>query len=107
MLTRTLSLVLTVLLGGALAACGGADAPATHDHDDHEGHDHGAAVPGAKGDYPLDTCVVSGEPLGSMGAPYVVTHDGTEVLLCCEGCVEEFEQSPDKYVKAVRAAAKR
>ena len=33
-----------------------------------------AAATGADETYPLQTCVVSGEKLGSMGAPYVVTH---------------------------------
>jgi hypothetical protein len=34
--------------------------------------------------YPLKTCVVSDEKLGEMGAPYVFTHEGHEVKLCCK-----------------------
>jgi YHS domain-containing protein len=41
--------------------------------------------------YALATCPVSGEKLGSMGAPIVKTYNGREVRLCCKGCVKEFE----------------
>lgn len=47
--------------------------------------------------YPLDTCPVSGEKLGSMGDPLVLAYDGREVRLCCKGCVRSFEKDPDKY----------
>jgi YHS domain-containing protein len=56
------------------------------------------------GGYPLDTCVVSGEPLGSMGDPVVVKHEGREVKLCCEGCVDSFKKDPEKYLKKIDAA---
>lgn len=52
--------------------------------------------------YPLDTCVVSGEPLGSMGEPIVVEHEGTTVKLCCKECIEKFESDPDKYVAKLK-----
>ncbi len=55
--------------------------------------------------YPLKTCVVSGEKLGGMGKPVAVTHDGTEVLLCCKSCMKDFKADPDKYVKMVKDAA--
>src|SRR5690606_6737623 len=34
-------------------------------------------------------CPVSGEPLGSMGAPIKVTVEGRSLFVCCEGCVED------------------
>jgi len=52
--------------------------------------------------YPLDTCVVSGEKLGSMGEPVVVTHNGTEVKLCCKGCIKKFEAEPEKFVAKLK-----
>jgi YHS domain-containing protein len=55
-------------------------------------------TPEAEADYPLDTCVVSGEKLGSMGEPYVITHEGTEVRFCCDSCLPEFKKDPDKYL---------
>lgn len=54
------------------------------------------------GDYPLTTCVVSGEELGSMGDPIVKTHEGTTVKLCCEHCIPKFEADPGKYAAMVK-----
>lgn len=47
-------------------------------------------------------CPVSGEELGSMGEPVVMTHDGKEVKLCCKNCIEKFEADPAKYASQVR-----
>jgi len=54
--------------------------------------------------YPLDTCVVSGEKLGSMGKDYVFTHEGQEVKLCCKSCLKDFKKDPAKYVKKIEEA---
>jgi len=54
--------------------------------------------------YPLKTCVVSGEKLGEMGDPYVFTHDGREVKLCCKSCLKDFNKAPAKYVKKMEEA---
>jgi YHS domain-containing protein len=48
--------------------------------------------------WPLDTCVVSGEKLGSMGDPIIKLHEGREVRFCCKGCVGMFEKDPEKYL---------
>ncbi|MFT6862821.1 MAG: YHS domain-containing protein [Akkermansiaceae bacterium] len=53
-------------------------------------------------DYPLDTCVVSGEKLGSMGEPFVITHEGTEVRFCCDSCVPKFKKDPSKYLAKLK-----
>jgi hypothetical protein len=55
--------------------------------------------------YPLKTCVVSEEALGGMGKPVKVTHDGTDVYLCCKSCLKDFNADPTKYVKMVKDAA--
>jgi len=47
--------------------------------------------------YPLTTCPVTGEVLGSMGDPIVKDYDGREVRFCCGGCVGKFEAAQDKY----------
>jgi hypothetical protein len=52
--------------------------------------------------YPLTTCVVSGEALSSMGDPVVVTHEGTEVRLCCDSCIAKFEADPAKYLEKLK-----
>ena len=54
------------------------------------------------GSYPLTTCVVSGEKLDSMGDPYVFTHEGTEVRLCCESCLDDFNKEPAKYMAKLK-----
>ncbi|MCP5537096.1 MAG: hypothetical protein H7A51_12825 [Akkermansiaceae bacterium] len=48
--------------------------------------------------YPLDTCVVSGEELGSMGDAYVFVHQGQEIKMCCKKCLKKFNADPDKYL---------
>ncbi|MFG0252275.1 MAG: hypothetical protein ACF8NJ_05310 [Phycisphaerales bacterium JB038] len=49
--------------------------------------------------YPLDTCIVSGGKLGSMGDPIVKKYDHREVRFCCAGCIGRFEAEPEKYLK--------
>ncbi|NQT12351.1 MAG: hypothetical protein HQ582_06370 [Planctomycetes bacterium] len=44
------------------------------------------------------TCPVSGELLGSMGAPIKVTVKDREVFLCCAGCKGAITEDPDKYL---------
>lgn len=57
--------------------------------------------------YPLEVCVVSGQPLGSMGEPYVFTHEGREVRLCCKVCLEAFEKDPSHYLASLERASRR
>lgn len=63
-----------------------------------------AATPKKPKPYPLKTCVVSGEKLDSMGEPYVFTHEGREVKLCCKGCLKDFNKEPAKYIKKMDEA---
>lgn len=60
-------------------------------------------------DYPLKTCVVSGETLGSMGEFVTYTHrepgkPDRVVRFCCEGCIEDFRQNTEKFLKKLDAA---
>jgi hypothetical protein len=55
-------------------------------------------------DYPLDTCVVSGESLGLMGEPVAVEVDGVVIHLCCNHCIEDIRKDPARYVSIVKAA---
>lgn len=62
-------------------------------------------------DYPLKTCVVSDEPLGSMGDWITHVHrvagkPDRKVLFCCEGCIDDFKQDPAKFLKKLDDAAK-
>ena len=55
-------------------------------------------------DYPLDTCVVSGQKLGEMGKPHQMEYKGQTVLLCCKNCVKKFNKDPEKYMAKIAAA---
>jgi hypothetical protein len=55
--------------------------------------------------YPLATCVVSDEKLGSMGEPYVFVHEGQQIKLCCDGCLKDFKKEPSKYLTKLAAPA--
>ncbi len=57
-------------------------------------------------DYPLTTCVVSGEALGGMGKTIDKVYANRLVRLCCEGCVEEFDRDPAKHFREIDAARK-
>ena len=57
--------------------------------------------------YPLDTCIVSGEKLDEMGKPYVFTHEGREIKLCCKNCLKDFKKEPAKFVKQIEEAEKK
>lgn len=57
--------------------------------------------------YPLTTCITDGEKLGSMGDPYVFTHEGQEIKLCCKGCLTDFKKDSAKYMKKLSEAEKK
>ena len=69
-----------------------------------------AAKKNAKDDYPLDSCVVSGDKLDHEGKPFEYTYKVAGkpdrlILLCCKDCVADFEKEPAKYLKKIDAAA--
>lgn len=46
-------------------------------------------------------CPVSGEMLGTMGAPEKVDVDGHTVWICCAGCKDKLLAAPDKYLAKI------
>jgi Cu(I)/Ag(I) efflux system membrane fusion protein len=46
-------------------------------------------------------CPVSGEPLGSMGAPVKVDVKGNAVFICCDGCREQLLAKPDEFLAKI------
>jgi YHS domain-containing protein len=65
----------------------------------------------ARANYPLKTCLVSDEPLGSMGDAVAYIHRAAGkpdrvVFFCCEGCIDDFKADPAKFLKKVDAAGK-
>jgi hypothetical protein len=66
----------------------------------------GAEAPAPAKPYPLSTCVVSGEKLGTMGKPFVHKFEGREVQFCCKACLKDFNKDAPKFLKKLDAAAK-
>lgn len=82
----TLAFLYSLFLGAGLVSAADAGVPAT---------------------YPLKKCVVSDEDLGTMGKAVKVTHEGTDVYLCCKACTKDFQKEAAKYVAKVKAAEKK
>jgi hypothetical protein len=60
-----------------------------------------ASKPPAKA-YPLKTCIVTDNALGSMGDERRFVHNGQEIKVCCKPCIAKFKKDPDKYLKKLR-----
>ncbi len=86
--------VLLIALGGAVLAASSQaqpQPPANQAPSTTKATGAGKAKP--TGDpYPLATCPVSGEKLGSKGEPIVKSYQGREVRFCGESCPPEFEK---------------
>ena len=95
--------VLFLVLVSLLAVSGCTSSPTTpvSDGDGHADHDHSndmsdmdkmkaelakMSPEDAASAEKQHTCPVSGEMLGTMGAPKKVDVDGEQVWICCEGC---------------------
>jgi len=65
-------------------------------------HDHGAASTGDAKPYPLKTCIVSDEKLGSMGDPIVDVYNGQQIKFCCKSCVADFKKEPQKFMAKIK-----
>ncbi|HQP09860.1 MAG TPA: YHS domain-containing protein [Candidatus Omnitrophota bacterium] len=48
-------------------------------------------------------CPVSGQEIGAMGEAVTVEYEGKVYNLCCAGCLEAFNNDPQKYIAAVNA----
>ena len=64
-----------------------------------------AVIMEQKESYPLETCVVSGGKLGSMGDPIDYVYKNQLVRFCCSGCIETFKKNPDKYLKKLNESS--
>lgn len=64
-----------------------------------------AIVVAQKKSYPLETCVISGKKLGSMGDPVQLVLDGTLVQLCCDGCTKKATARAGEMAQKVHDAA--
>ena len=48
--------------------------------------------------YPLNTCIVTDNELGSMGDVITKTYGSQEVKFCCKPCIRKFEADPAKFL---------
>src|SRR5688572_20914631 len=46
-------------------------------------------------------CVVTGEPLGSMGTPVKLTLSGEPAFICCKSCQKKAEADPAATLRKV------
>jgi hypothetical protein len=111
---KTNFLLSTTLLAFALTA---GPAIAADSHSGHGAAAKPAAAPTdaeiiarARASYPLKTCLVADEALGSMGDAVGYIHRAAGqpdrvVFVCCEGCIDDFKADPAKFLKKVDAAA--
>ncbi|NOG52793.1 MAG: hypothetical protein HND57_00435 [Planctomycetes bacterium] len=65
-----------------------------------------AVIEKQKDNYPVETCLVSGEALGGMGEPINYIIGNRLIRLCCKGCVKSVDTQPAKYMAALRKAYK-
>jgi YHS domain-containing protein len=97
--------VLAICLGVHTAATSTAPAVAQGDHSQHlsaaSSESQAAAYLGDP--YPLNTCPVTGEELGSMGGAVSYVYAGREIRFCCAPCIKSFERNPDSYLKQIDA----
>lgn len=58
----------------------------------------GAYADQQRANYALDTCVVTGAKLGSMGDPVELVAGATLVRFCCAGCLPKFKANPADFL---------
>jgi hypothetical protein len=49
--------------------------------------------------YPLKTCIVTDNDLGSMGDEQRTVYEGREIKFCCKPCEKRFLKKPAKYLE--------
>jgi hypothetical protein len=120
---------LSLLVAITLCGCAKSKSPesgAEMEMTDADGHDHAQGEQGHQGDQekieaalakltPEEralaeaqdmVCIVSNDPLGSMGSPVLIKDvGGHDFLICCAGCEEELRKDPDKYIAKLKKPA--
>lgn len=52
--------------------------------------------------YTMNTCLVTGSKLGSMGDPITKVYNGQEIKFCCAPCIKKFERNQSKYLARLK-----
>ncbi|AQT69481.1 YHS domain protein [Anaerohalosphaera lusitana] len=106
---RNLAIVICVLVVGSfvvigLSGCGengGESAPVENeqmDHENHEGHDHEAMEEESEAgseETAQKICPIMGNEIDKGIS---TEYKGKTVYFCCPGCIDTFEENPEKYV---------
>ncbi len=105
------TLLLALALPVSLTLAADKHAGPGHDQKKTETPAESELIAKARASYPLKTCLVSDEPLGSMGEAVAYVHrvagkPDRVVFICCEGCSDDLKANPDKFLKKVDDAAK-
>lgn len=108
------AVVMLTFAGCSQAADDAAEDHSGHNHASHaatetpdagRGHGKVESLPNYVAEpYPMQTCVIAGGKLGSMGKSISLVHRGREVKFCCAACEPKFKMDPDKYLKKIDSA---
>ena len=63
-----------------------------------------AVIAQQKDAYPIDTCPISGQKLGSMGDPVDIVVANRLVRFCCSGCIGAFYKAPAVHLAKLNKA---
>jgi len=55
--------------------------------------------------YPLKVCLVQDDKLDEK--PFVFIYQNREIKLCCDGCKDDFDKNPAKFMKKLEEAEKK
>lgn len=66
-----------------------------------------AVIRKQKTNYPLTTCLVSGEKLGNMGEAVNFVHGNRLLRFCCRDCIKKFRSEPLQYLAKLDKAGKK
>ncbi len=110
---KRLAILFTLALSATVPFVFGADGPSSADNGAAPVANESAWLEKARAEYPLKTCVVSGEDLAGDGdmaeaKDYIYKQPGKPdrlIRFCCRKCQSRFEKDPAKYLKIIDEAA--
>jgi DNA/RNA endonuclease YhcR with UshA esterase domain len=92
LVSASLSLALGLAFAGSFSAVSAAETPRPA-QSKIENQKSKIAKP-----YPLKTCLVTDNDLGSMGEETTLIYDGQVIKFCCKPCEAKFLKDPAKYL---------
>ena len=99
------AVIVAISVAGLALAAGKPLSPATLAKAEATGAGTQKIIDAQLPDYPLTTCLVTGEKLGgSMGEPINYVYKGRLVRFCCKSCIKAFNKNPQRYLNKLDAA---